>query len=104
MTLGAVPSLGWTSCRNSYIDKLTFISRVKNSIELLEEAALVVYYPFDNSYSDAGPNNIMYPTFKQQAFIIFVKQTILSHFHYGWMHPFVNNGTILQVISCGNKI
>jgi hypothetical protein len=66
--LGPLPTFGGTQFHNGFIDKITFVSRVKNSSELLDEATLVAYYPFDGSYVDFGPNNINNITSKSVMF------------------------------------
>ncbi|UJR08678.1 hypothetical protein I4U23_012936 [Adineta vaga] len=43
---------------NGLIDKITFVSRLKTDTELIDEATLVAFYPFDGTYNDAGPNSI----------------------------------------------
>ncbi len=122
LILGPIPLLSSVYFRNGYIDKLTFVSRVKNATELLDEAMLVAYYPFDDSYFDAGPNNIsntisVSTTFdsagrSNQALVIdstnssyfqttgfyYLGQTNYSYSFSLWIYPFINNGTILQVI------
>ncbi|CAF3831581.1 unnamed protein product, partial [Adineta steineri] len=63
LVVGAIPSFTWgVVMNNGFIDKLTFVSRVKASTELFDEATLVAYYPFDNSYTDPGPNQIINST------------------------------------------
>jgi hypothetical protein len=119
--LGPVPLMTNVIFQSGYIDKLTFVSRIKNTTELLDEATLVAYYPFDNLYLDAGPNNInnivqlstiFDPNGQSNQALVFNStnqsyfQTTgfyylgLSNYSYSfalWVYPFVNNGTILQV-------
>jgi hypothetical protein len=126
--LGAIPSFSGVTFHSGYIDKLTFVSRVKNASELLDEATLVAYYPFDGSYSDSGlnkiNNTINVSTFFDsagrfnQALVInstnssyfqttgfyYLGQTNYSYSFSLWVYPFVNNGTILQVISALKRI
>ncbi len=119
--LGSVPLMTNVIFESGYIDKLIFITRIKNAAELLDEAILVAYYPFDNSYLDAGPNNINNTMHVLTSFdsngqfnqALVIDSTNLSYFqttgfyylgqsNYSysfalWIYPFVNNGTILQV-------
>ena len=121
--IGSVPLLTNVIFQSGYIDKLTYVSRAKTATEILDEATLVAYYPFDNSYLDAGPNSInnitqMSTTFdsagqSNQALVfgsidLSYFQTNgfyylgLSNYSYSfalWIYPFVNSGTILQVSS-----
>ncbi|CAF1484618.1 unnamed protein product, partial [Adineta steineri] len=124
LTVGAIPSFGTgVTTNNGFIDKLTFVSRVKTSAELLDEATLVAYYPFDNSYTDLGPNQFINSTTVSTMFdssgrfnqALLINSTNSSYFQttsfyylgqtkypYSfslWIYPFVNNGTILQVSS-----
>lgn len=62
--IGSVPSMTWASIYNGLIDRMIFVPRVKNASELLDEATLVAYYPFDGSFTDLGPNH-MNNTFQQ---------------------------------------
>ncbi|CAF4029727.1 unnamed protein product, partial [Didymodactylos carnosus] len=43
---------------NGYIDHLIITQRAKTACEILQDATLVVYYPFENSLLDSGPNLI----------------------------------------------
>jgi hypothetical protein len=121
--LGPIPTINTANFHSGYIDKLIFVSRVKNATELLDEATLVAYYPFNNSYIDAGPNNInntihVSTTFdsngpSNQALVIdstnrsyfqttgfyYLGRSNYSYSFSLWIYPFVNNGTILQVSS-----
>jgi len=122
--LGPLPWLSTANLHSGYIDQLIFVTRVKNATELLDEATLVAYYPFDNSYLDAGPNNInntihVSTTFDSNGYsnqALMIGSTNLSYFqttgfyflgqsNYSysfslWIYPFLNNGTILQVRFC----
>ncbi|CAF0977161.1 unnamed protein product [Rotaria sordida] len=44
---------------SGYLDHLSVTMRVKTACEILQDATLVVYYPFENSIIDQGPNFIM---------------------------------------------
>jgi len=44
---------------SGYIDQLSVTMRVKSPCEILQDASLVVYYPFDNTITDHGPNSIV---------------------------------------------
>jgi hypothetical protein len=124
LILGAVPEMmNWTTFRTGYIDRLTFVSRIKTDDELLDEATLVAYYPFDNTYLDFGPNQInnisvvntafdsngrfnqsliigsIYPSYFQTTGFYYLCQSNYSFSFSMWIYPFANNGTILQVIS-----
>jgi hypothetical protein len=44
---------------SGYIDQLTVTMRVKTPCEILQDASLVVYYPFENTITDQGPNSIV---------------------------------------------
>lgn len=49
------PHWHWTG----YIDQVSYVSRAKTEIEILNDATLVAYFPFDNGlFNDLGPNNI----------------------------------------------
>jgi hypothetical protein len=128
LVFGAVPLFPSVTCRNGYVEKLIFVSRVKNGSELLDEATLVAYYPFDGSYVDAGPNsmdntinvsttfasggrfnqalvfNSTNSSYFQTTGFYYLGQTNYSYSFSLWIYPFVNNGTILQVISSQEKI
>ncbi|CAF1106760.1 unnamed protein product [Adineta steineri] len=124
LTVGSIPSFapGFIT-NNGFIDKLTFVPRVKTTAELLDEATLVACYTFDNSYTDLGPNQIINSTSVSTMFdssgrfnqSLLINSTNLSYFQttsfyylgqtnypYSfslWIYPFVNDGTILQVSS-----
>jgi hypothetical protein len=52
---GSVPASFWTG----YLDQMAYVSRAKNSTEILWDATLIAYYSFDGgSYYDSGPNKI----------------------------------------------
>ena len=64
MTIGAIilsdtrgPGHFWTG----YIDQVSYVSQAKSADEILTDATLVAYYPFDHPteyHLDAGPNSI----------------------------------------------
>jgi hypothetical protein len=122
IALGAIPLITEISVHTGLIDNLIFVSYVKNASEILNEATLVAYYSFDGSYIDSGPNNInnitgVSTTFDlngrfNQALLInsqnlsyfqttgfyYLGQTNYSYSFSLWIYPFINNGTILQVV------
>ncbi|CAF1533832.1 unnamed protein product [Adineta ricciae] len=123
-TIGAVPLLSGFTLQNGFIDKLTFAARIKNTSELLDEATLVAYFSFDNTYNDNGPNQMIKITFISTSFdsqgrfnqclllnnlanlsyfqidgLYYLGQTNYSYSFSLWIYPFNNNGTILQVSS-----
>jgi hypothetical protein len=123
ITLGTVPLFPtWITILDGYIEKLIFVSRIKNNSELLNEATLVAYYPFDDTYLDLGPNQInnnsgVNTTFDSagrfnQALTInstnssyfqttgfyYLGQKNYSYSFSIWIYPFESAGTILQVI------
>ncbi|CAF1115306.1 unnamed protein product [Adineta steineri] len=122
-TLGAVPLVSWIPTNDGLIDELIFVSRVKNSSEILDEATLVAYYTFDNTFNDSGPNNInninstatkfdpngqfnqalffassTYSYFQTTGFY-YLGQSSYSYSFSLWIYPTVIGGTILQVSS-----
>ena len=121
LVIGGIPLIPQQVVENGFIDKSTFESRVKSSEEILDEATLVAHYPFDNSYDDVGPNQMMNSTFLLTTFdsdgrfdqCLLMNSTNLSYFqttgfyYLGqathpfsfslWIYPFFNKGTILQV-------
>ncbi|CAF1307624.1 unnamed protein product [Adineta steineri] len=123
MIIGPLPYMSWVTDNNGYIDKIIFVPRIKSNDALLTEATLVAYYPFDNTYLDAGPNQINNLTtintifnpngrFNQALVINSTNSSYLqttgfyylgkSNYTYSfsiWICPFTNNGTILQVSS-----
>jgi len=129
ITLGAVPLFTSPTFRSGYVDKLIFVSRVKNESEILDEATLVAYYSFDNTYLDSGPNQINNSTgintsFNStgrvnQALIIagstgssayfqangfyFLGQSNKAFSFSLWIYPYTNYGTIVQVLVSNNQ-
>ena len=121
IALGGIPLMPGSNINSGYIDKITFVSRVKTNKEILDEATLVAYYPFDGSYLDAGPNKITNTTQVATTFDIAgqIRQALLldltdtSYFQTNgfyflgrrnysysfalWIYPMENLGTILQV-------
>ncbi|CAF3890658.1 unnamed protein product [Rotaria sp. Silwood2] len=54
-TGAATPSSFWTG----YLDQVSYVSKAKTAVEVLDDAILVAYYSFDNgSFYDSGPNGI----------------------------------------------
>ena len=119
--IGAVPLISWIPTNDGLIDELIFVSRVKNTSEILDEATLVAYYTFDNTYNDSGPNNINNINSMSTKFdsngqfnqaLLFASSTYSyfqttgfyylgqSNYFYSfslWIYPIVNGGAILQV-------
>lgn len=113
---------------NGYIEKITFDSYVKTESELLTDATSVAYYPFDNSYLDAGPDHVdntlpvsttFYANGHLHQALLFNSETsayfrIIGLFYLGlvnypfsislWISPFSSSGTILQVIPFFEKL
>ena len=61
ITFGAINNTGSTpgSFWTGYLDDISYVSRAKSATEILSDATLVAYYPFDNgSLYDQGPNRI----------------------------------------------
>lgn len=63
ITIGAINNTGTAtpgSYWNGLIDQVSYVSRAKNSTEILSDATLVAYYTFDTglTYTDSGPNGI----------------------------------------------
>jgi hypothetical protein len=128
IVLGAVPSITFVTVHSGVMENLIFVSYVKNASEILDEATLVAYYSFDGSYIDSGPNNInnsmsVSTTFDlngrfNQALLInsqnlsyfqttgfyYLGQTNYSYSFSLWIYPFINNGTILQVVFIEQRI
>jgi hypothetical protein len=122
IVLGAIPLTSSTTFHSGLMENLIFVSYAKNASQILYEATLVAYYSFDGSYVDSGPNNIsnitsVSTTFDlngrfNQALMInsqnssyfqttgfyFLGQTNYSYSFSLWIYPFINNGTILQVV------
>jgi hypothetical protein len=127
LTMGAIPLFIYVTFLNGFVDKLTFVSRIKNATELLDEATLVAYYSFDNSYADFGPNQInnstsvstlfdptgrlnqsliidsMNSSYFQTTGFYYLGQSNYSYSFSLWIYPFVNNDTILQVVTIQTK-
>jgi hypothetical protein len=123
LQIGPLPALSWVPSYNGLIDKLTFVLRAKTASELLDEATLVAYYPFDGSFADLGPNQItnisnMSTTFddngrSQQALVIgatgnscfqttgyyYLGQSNYSFSFSLWIYLYSSSGTILTVVS-----
>jgi hypothetical protein len=59
VTIGSTAVNTATSYWNGLIDQLTINNRAKTSCEILNDATLVAYFPFDGSSSDAGPNGLI---------------------------------------------
>ncbi len=128
IVLGAIPLLTGNSFHIGLIENLIFVSYVKNASELLDEATLVAYYSFDGSYVDSGPNNINNITSVSTTFDLngrvnqalrinlqnlsyfqttgfyYLGQTNYSYSFSLWIYPFINNGTILQVVFIEQRI
>lgn len=61
ITIGAINNTGTTPFHfwTGYLDDVQYVSRAKTASEILDDATLVAYYPFDNgSFFDRGPNRI----------------------------------------------
>lgn len=121
IALGGIPLLSGSNMNSGYIDKITYISRIKSDKEMLNDATLVASYTFDNSYLDAGPNKIMNTTQMETKFDVagqsnealvfdlnnpsyfqtngfyFLGRTNYSYSFTLWICPLENLGTILQV-------
>ena len=117
----------WETYNNGYVDKLTFVSRVKSNSELLYAANLVACYSFDNTYLDFDPNQInntsginttftsfgrfkqalimnsMYVSYFETTGFYYLDQTNYPYSYSLWIYLFINNGTILQVTNIQNK-
>jgi hypothetical protein len=122
IVLGAIPLATVVTVHSGLMENLIFVSYVKNASELLDEATLVAYYSFDGSCIDSGLNNInnistVSTTFDlngrfNQALMInsqnlsyfqttgfyYLGQTNYPYSFSLWIYPFINNGTILQVV------
>ncbi|CAF1374380.1 unnamed protein product [Adineta ricciae] len=109
----------------AYMDELNFVPRAESADALLEEATLVVYYKFDNSFFDSGPNKIYNSSGTNVRFDVNgrVNQALLinsnnsffqstsfyrlgqSNYPYSfslWIYPLSMNGTIVQLLSINN--
>jgi hypothetical protein len=122
IVLGAIPLITSFSFHSGLIENLIFVSYIKNASELLDEATLVAYYSFDGSYIDSGPNKINNITSVSTTFDLngrfnqalrinsqnlsyfqttgfyYLGQTNYPYSFSFWVYPFINNGTILQVV------
>ncbi len=128
IVLGAMPLITSISVHTGLMENLIFVSCVKNASELLYEATLVAYYSFDGSYIDSGPNNINNITSVSTTFDLngrfnqalrinsqnlsyfqttgfyYLGQTNYPYSFSLWIYPFINNGTILQVVFIEQRI
>ena len=124
--LGPILSIQQTNYEDGYIDRLLFVSNARNASDILNEATLVAYYTFDNSFNDSGPNSINSTTQLSTAFYqngrfneaLMINSSNTSYFQVSalyylglsnysysfslWIYPFITNGTILQVSSSNN--
>ncbi len=122
MWIGASPYMNNYPNPFAYMDEMIIVPRVKNASELLDEATLVVYYRFDNSFVDSGPNknqngsgtNVQFDangrvnqallinsnnSFFQTSGFYFLGQWNYPYSFSLWIYPFVTNGTLIQVLS-----
>jgi hypothetical protein len=122
MWIGASPYTNSSPNPFAYMDEMIIVPYVKNGSELLDEATLVVYYPFDNSFTDSGPNknqngswtNVQFDANGRvnQALLIDSNYSFfqtsgfyfLGRYNYPfsfalWLYPFATNGTIIEVLS-----
>ncbi len=121
MWIGASPYTNIYPNPFAYMDQLIVVARIKNTSELLDEATLVAYYKFDNSFIDSGPNKIKngsgtnvqfdangrvnqallidsnYSFFQTSSFY-FLGQSNYPYSFSLWIYPFATNGTIIQVL------
>lgn len=60
MTIGSAKIDGTigTPFFSGYLDELMISTRVKSACEILNDATLAAYFPFDNTLIDAGPNSL----------------------------------------------
>jgi hypothetical protein len=58
------------------MDHLTVSTRVKEACEILNDATLAAYFPFDGSYTDAGPNFLTVTTSGASFTSGFVNQAV----------------------------
>lgn len=116
--IGASPN---TINSSIYLNQMIFVSYAKNSSEILDEATLAAYYPFDNSFIDFSSNNIQYTTQVNTQFDPNgrVNQALLFNSNFSifqtfgfyflgqpnypysfsiWVYPFLTNGTLIEVI------
>ena len=62
ITIGAINNTGTTPYYfwTGYLDDVQYVSRAKTASEVLDDATLVAYFPFDNGHLfDRGPNRIL---------------------------------------------
>jgi hypothetical protein len=59
VTIGALTISSTTTYWNGLLDQLRITNRVKTPCEILNDASLVAYFPFDSSYNDIGPNSMI---------------------------------------------
>jgi len=64
MTIGSANVGGTigTPYFSGYIDELMVFTRAKTACEILNDATLAAYFPFDGSYTDSGPNSLTLTT------------------------------------------
>lgn len=76
LTIGMIlPNERWSF--DGQIDQMSFINRAKSSMEILDDATLVVHYSFDSNLLDSGPMKIN----GTGVNISFLNQTVeFSHF------------------------
>jgi hypothetical protein len=60
---------------SGYLDQLMIYTRAKTACEILNNATLVVYFPFDGNYIDAGPNSLSEASFTTD----YINQGIYLH-------------------------
>ena len=58
LTFGMIEAFGPGSYFDGLIDQVSFMYRTKNSTEILRDATLVVFFPFENNTYDQGPLRI----------------------------------------------
>ena len=58
LTFGMIEPFGAGSCFDGLIDQVSYTYRAKNSSEVLRDATLVVFFPFENNTYDQGPLRI----------------------------------------------
>jgi hypothetical protein len=59
VTIGSTAVGTATSYWNGLLDELTITKGAKTACEILNDATLVAYFPFDGSSSDSGPNGLV---------------------------------------------
>lgn len=121
MWIGASPYTSTYPNPFAYMDELIIVPRARNASELLDEATLVAYYNFDNSFLDSGPNKIKnvsgtnvqfdangrinqallfnsnYSFFQTTSFY-FLGQWNYPYSFSLWIYPFATKGTLIQVL------